>query len=69
MEYTKDIILKVQYDEVNRKSSFLKRTSLSKCIEKIAKHKIITFSLLFAFCLIIVDGMLITNFIKILGNY
>lgn len=59
MEYTKDLILNVNYQEIKRHKS-IKRAIL--------RHKIAIIFLASAILFISIDMMLIMNFIKILGG-
>lgn len=66
MEYTKDLILNVHYDEVTNTISFKKRTS--KLLSKIKEHKIVITAITIGFMFITIDSVLLINFIKILEN-
>lgn len=66
MEYTKDMIFSVSYDEVNNVlTNEKKRTSIF--FEGIRKHKIMVASVLSLIVFIAIDVALITNFLKILA--
>lgn len=66
MEYTKDLILNVHYDEVKNTISFKRRTS--SLIDKIKKHKIISATIVVATAFILIDSVLILNFMNILQS-
>lgn len=67
MEYTKDLIFNVRYDEVTNTIGFKTKNRTSSFLKKLKKHKIITSSVLIACTLMVIDGILIMNFIQILG--
>lgn len=67
MEYTKDLILKVQYSEINTKRCFKPQERTSRFWKRIQKHKIVTTSIGIASTLMVIDGILVMNFIKILA--
>jgi len=66
MEYTKDMVFKVRYDDVNRVSCFKTKNRTSRFFRKIKEHKLITVCVLLALFFMIIDGLLITNFLNIL---
>ncbi len=67
MEYTKDMILQVNYGQVGeihkRKYNFLK-----KLTNTISRHRIITTIISLTFMLMILDFMLISSFVQILAE-
>lgn len=67
MEYTKDIILNVNYGQVEKKNK-IKWNVFEKISNVIQRHKIITTIISITLILIFLDFMLITSFIKILSN-
>lgn len=64
MEYTKDMILGVRYNEVNRAT---KNKGKSRVLQAIRDHKIITATVLSAVVFISIDVVLITNFFRVLS--
>ena len=64
MEYTKDLILNVHYSEVPKKFC-MKNKRTSNFIKHIKRHKIIASSIIIASILMVIDGILIMNFIHI----
>lgn len=66
MEYTKDLIFDVHYDNVNNPINLKKNKWTSRVIKKIKQHKIITGVVSAAMFLFVIDGILIINFIKLL---
>lgn len=64
MEYTKDMILGVRYNEVNRAT---KNKGTSRVLQAIRDHKIITATVLSAVVFISIDVVLITNFFRVLS--
>ena len=64
MEYTKDIIFKVRYDEVSNTIRLNGRTN--SLISKIKRHKILTTGIALAIVFIAIDCILLADFIKIL---
>lgn len=67
MEYTKDMILNVCYDEVQYCKEPRKRTS--RFWRAIKKHKIMSITVFSAFVFIGIDMVLLANFFTILANY
>ncbi len=66
MEYTKDLILNVRYDEANNTVKFKVKNRTSHFLESIKRHKILMTSILFMIILIAADSILVMNFIHIL---
>lgn len=66
MEYTKDLIARVRYDEVNNRIYVQNKSRVKKLLKKIKKHKIITTSIVLFFILAMIDGMLVFHFINLL---
>ena len=69
MEYTKDLILKVHYQQANDTLGEKIRKRTSYFLEKVKKHRIITSTVILIFMLIIADVLLIMNFIHVLENF
>lgn len=67
MEYTKDIILNVNYGQARKKRRF-KWNVLDKIVNTMQSHKIMTTIISITLILILLDFMLITSFIKILSR-
>lgn len=65
MEYTKDLILNVQYREVPKRFCMPSKNRTSTIINHIKKHKIIVASMAIGGVLMIIDGILIMNFIQL----
>jgi len=68
MEYTKDLILNVRYDEVNNILNVKNPNFFKRVINKIKKNKIISISLITALIFITIDSILLLNFINILSK-
>ncbi len=68
MEYTKDLILNICYNDVKHIKKKDKHL-LRRLLEKIRKHKIVATSILLGMALIMVDCILICNFVYILENW
>lgn len=66
MEYTKDIIFGVHYDEVNNTLKSVKQKRTSKFLQEVKKHKLIIATVFSAVVFICIDIVLITNFFRIL---
>ncbi len=66
MEYTKDLIARVRYDEVNNRIYVQNKSRVKKLLKKMKKHKIITTSIVLFFILAMIDGMLVFHFINLL---
>ena len=66
MEYTKDIIFGVRYDEVNNTLKSVKQKRTSKFLQEVKKHKLIIATVFSAVVFICIDIVLITNFFRIL---
>lgn len=64
MEYTKDIIFKVHYGDVPKKSTEGKWTS--RFLQGVKRHKLIITTVFSAIVFICIDIVLITNFFRIL---
>ncbi len=65
MEYTKDMIFQVHYDEVNNVLTRGKKRT-SSFVQLIKRHKFITTAVLSAIVFISIDVVLVTNFFRIL---
>ena len=65
MEYSKDIVIGVRYVNINSKGQAEKKERF----KLIRKHKLISTIIFLCGMLIILDGVLIYNFIQILQNY
>ena len=66
MEYTKDLIARVRYDELNNRIYVQNKSRVKKLLKKMKKHKIITTSIVLFFILAMIDGMLVFHFINLL---
>ncbi|MCI9177656.1 MAG: hypothetical protein HFJ28_03600 [Clostridia bacterium] len=66
MEYTKDLILKVCYDEPATIRCFKPKNRTNRFSQKIKRHKIVTAGIVAACAFILIDGILLMNFIQIL---
>ena len=69
MEYTKDIILGVDYDEVHNTIVSRKPKRTSRFWQAIKSHKLFTTTVLVAIVLISIDVVLVTNFFRILTRF
>ena len=69
MEYTKDLILNVHYDKVNTVRCFKTKNNIGRFWQKLKNHKLITTSVIIACTLMVVDGILIKNFVEILKMF
>ena len=68
MEYTKDLILNIRYDESSNTLHLKTSKWTSKLIQKIKKHKLaLTISAMFL-TFVVMDGGLVTNFMHILAR-
>ena len=66
MEYTKDLVFSIQYDEVNKVANFAKKTRTSKWKAAVKRHKLVTACIAIAFALMILDSILMLNFVVLL---
>ncbi len=66
MEYTKDLILNVHYSEEPTRFCFKTKNRTSRFWQKLKKHKIITSSIMIGCTLMLIDGILVMNFIQVL---
>lgn len=66
MEYTKDLIARVRYDEVNNKIYVQNKSRTKKILNKMKKHKIVTVSVILFLILLMIDGILLFQFIHLL---
>ena len=67
MEYTKDVILGVQYGEVHKVAIPRGKSWKSKLLKAIKTHKIVTTAVVSAIVFVSIDVILVTNFIHILS--
>jgi hypothetical protein len=68
MEYTKDLILNIRYDESSNTLNLGSLKWTSRFIQKIKKHKLaLTISAMFL-TFVVMDVMLVTNFMHILAR-
>lgn len=67
MEYTKDMILGVHYDEVHKVVKPKRTSYKERILKKVKSHKIATTAVISAIIFISIDVVLITNFIHILS--
>ena len=68
MEYTKDLILNIRYDESSNTLHFKAPKWTSNLIQKIKKHKLAVTTCAIFLTFVVADIMLVTNFIHILQN-
>ena len=66
MEYTKDIIFGVRYDEVHNTLKTVKPKRTSRFLQLVKRHKFVIVTVLSAMAFICIDAVLITNFFRIL---
>ena len=66
MEYTKDLILNIRYDESSNTLRLKAPKWTSKLIQKIKKHKLAVTACAIFLTFVVMDVMLVTNFIHIL---
>ena len=66
MEYTKDFIARVRYDEVNNRIYVQNKSREKKLLNKMKKHKIVTISIILFLILLMIDGILLFQFINLL---
>lgn len=67
MEYTKDLILNVNYGQAG-KNKKRELTIFERLMEKIAKHKAISTIVSITLMLMVLDVMLISSFVEILSS-
>ncbi len=65
MEYTKDLILNIRYDESSNTLHFKAPKWTSKLIKK---HKLVVTTLAIFLTFVVIDVMLVTNFMHILQS-
>ena len=68
MEYTKDLILNIRYDESSNTLRFKAPKWTSTLIKKIKKHKLAVTACAIFLTFVVMDVMLVTNFIHILAR-
>ena len=68
MEYTKDLIARVRYDEVNNRIYVQNRSRVKKILKKIKKHKILMSAIVLFLTLAMIDGILLFQFVHLLEN-
>ena len=68
MEYTKDLILNIRYDESSNTLHFKAPKWTSKLIQKIKKHKLVVNICVTFIIFVVIDVMLIMNFMHILAE-
>ena len=66
MEYTKDLILNIRYDESSNTLNLGSLKWTSKLIQKIKKHKLAVTTCAIFLTFVVADVMLVTNFMRIL---
>ena len=66
MEYTKDLILNIRYDESSNTLRLKAPKWTSKLIQKIKKHKLVVTTLAIFLTFVVMDVKLVTNFMHIL---
>lgn len=66
MEYTKDLILNIRYDESSNTLRLKTPKWTSKLIQEIKKHKLVVTTLAIFLIFVVIDVMLVTNFMHIL---
>lgn len=66
MEHTKDLILNIRYDESSNTLRFKAPKWTSTLIKKIKKHKLAVTTLAIFLTFVVMDVMLVINFIHIL---
>lgn len=67
MEYTKDVILRVNYGQDGRTENGVRKL-FSKFGKTIAKHKMMTTVVSITLMLMILDFMLVTSFVQVLSQ-
>lgn len=68
MEYTKDLILNIRYDESSNTLRLKAPKWTSTLIKKIKKHKLAVTTLAIFLTFVFMDVMLVTNFMHILQS-
>ena len=68
MEYTKDLILNIRYDESSNTLRLKEPKWTSKLIQKIKKQKLVVTTLAIFLTFVVMDVMLVTNFMHILNR-
>ena len=68
MEYTKDLILNIRYDESSNTLRFKATKWTSTLIKKIKKHKLAVTTLAIFLTFVVMDVILVTNFMHILAR-
>lgn len=68
MEYTKDLILNIRYDESSNTLHLKASKWTSKLAEKIRKHRLVVTTLAIFLIFVVMDVMLVTNFMHILAG-
>ena len=68
MEYTKDLILNIRYDESSNALCFKTPKWTGKLIKKIKKHKLAVIICAIFLIFVILDVMLVINFMHILQS-
>ena len=68
MEYTKDLILNICYDESSNTLRFKAPKWTGKLIKKIKKHKLAVIICAIFLTFVIMDVILVTNFMHILQS-
>ena len=66
MEYTKDLILNIRYAEVGVKFKIERKKWTSNFLKKMKKNKTILFSIAGLLIFILIDSLLLINFIRIM---
>lgn len=66
MEYTKDVIFNVRYDEVHNVIKTGGNKKVNKVFQTLKRHKVMTMTTLAAIIFIGIDAVLVTNFFRIL---
>lgn len=66
MEYTKDLILNIRYDESSNTLHFKAPKWTRNLIQKIKKHKLAVTTCAIFLTFVVADVMLVTNFMHIL---
>ena len=66
MEYTKDLILNIRYDESSNTLRLKAPKWTSTLIQKIKKHKLAVTACAIFLTFVVMDVMLVTNFMHIL---
>lgn len=66
MEYTKDLILNIRYDESSNTLNLRSSKWTSRFIQKIKEHKLALTACAIFLTFVVMDVMLVTNFMHIL---